>query len=467
MRVFIGSLLVFALGMEIVCAQTIFAETPALPRELRIVSRNSLVFVDSVREGEAREGESREWAPYRVVDETRPVIFKVEGPGRLVLKLRTLLDATNREGVAAVLRDGTIVLTARIPAVRDPEVKVVEGGKRTTKARTFLVVLDEGEHTVAIRYSEGPAVLVYANFIEGETRAIAAGEGEELPIVDPRAAAKDQIAVQRVGKVAVEGEVVEELATEPSPLATEPSPLAQKEAWEKERETAPVDVAAPSGPELEEAQPFQQPAATSDPARRSSAGTPSLRPAQVAEPRPARAWTQPAPYLSIEVRGGLAMSRLGLDVAPVIGADVRVPIPKLDARRFSFGVSIDASYARGQAAVIAGETRTAIDVAKLSRASVDATLDVRAVIIRIADVLDPYVAVGGGVSAGTLSAEFLAETKRETTVVPIGVLRIGAAFGDIGNRPFIEISGTVAEDDATIKVGAGFRFEILGEAPTD
>lgn len=412
------------------------------------MSRNSLVFIDSVREGEAREGEAREWAPYRVVDETRPVIFKVEGPGRLVLKLRTLLDATNREGVAAVLRDGTIVLTARIPAVRDPEVKIVEGGKRTTKARTFMVVLDSGEHTVAIRYSEGPAVLVFASFIEGQARAIAAGEGEELPIVDPRGETRE---VQRVGKVAVEGEAVEELAEEEVGPPAEPSPLAQKEAWEKERETAPVDVAAPSGPALEDAEP----------------ASPFQRPAFTPESKAARAWTQPAPYLSVEVRGGLAMSRLGLDVAPVLGADLRVPIPKLDARRFSFGISIDASYARGQAAVLSSETRTAIDVAELTRASIDAALDVRAVIVRVAELLDPYVAVGGGVSAGTLSARFLAETTKQTRVVPIGVLRIGAAFGDIGNRPFIELSGAIAEDDATIKASAGFRFEILGEARTD
>src|SRR5262249_31442221 len=80
----------------VLAAQTARAESPA--QELRIVARNSLVFIDSVREGEPRA----EWAPYRVVDEMRPVIFKVDGRGRLVIKLRTFLEATNREAIGVV-----------------------------------------------------------------------------------------------------------------------------------------------------------------------------------------------------------------------------------------------------------------------------------------------------------------------------------------------------------------------------
>src|SRR6185436_4333887 len=111
-----------------------------------------------------------------------------------------------------------------------------------------------------------------------------------------------------------------------------------------------------------------------------------------------RTLTQRAPYLSLEARGGVLMSRLGLDVAPLLGADARIPIPRLDARRFTIGVSVDASYARGRAAVISEGTRAAVDVATIVRTAIDAAVDVRVVIARVADVLDPYVGAGAGVT---------------------------------------------------------------------
>jgi hypothetical protein len=461
LRVFIA--VVSALIGSIVCAQTSWAD-----QELRIVSRNSLVFVDAVREGE----KGAEWAPYRVVDEQRPVIFKVEGPGRVVLKLRTFLEATNREAVGVVLRDGTIVLTARVPGVRDPAVKLVEGEKkRATKARNFVVRLGPGEHTVSVRYSEGPALLVFASFIPGAQAEIAAGEGD-VPLVDPRAE-KPSNEVQRIGKVTADGEELahaddeeDEDDDQADPLAASGSltpeeepdlkdseaanALAQREAWQKRRETSPADLGSRSGPELD---------------RPSEEIIPSRR--EPRAPIEQRTLTQPAPYLSLEFRGGLIGSRLGLDVAPVIGADARFPVPRLDARKWSIGFAVDGTFAQGHAEVLSERTRRAVNVAKITRTAVDVAADLRFVVTRVADLLDPYVGVGGGASFGSINTETSWGTNEETRIVPIGVLRIGAAFGALGSRPFIELRGAVASDDAAISAVAGYRFEILGDAPTE
>jgi hypothetical protein len=428
----------------ITCAQP---QRASADGELRIISRSSLVFVDAVREGER----GAEWAPYRVVEEQRPVIFKVDGPGRLVLKLRSFLEATKRESIGVVLRDDTIVLTARVPGVRDPDVKLVEGGKkRATKARTYVVRVERGEHTISVRFSEGPSLLVYARFIAGEQREIDAGIEGEVPLVDPRVNPPPN-EIERVGRVTVQGDRVAEGTEAPveTVVQAEPSPLASPETWEKKAETQPADLSSRSGPDLE------------------TPASEGLLPVRTFVPREERTLTQPVPFLSFELRGGVLGSRFGLDIAPVFGADARIPIPQIDARRFTLGAAIDGSYARGQAPVIDGGTGAAVGIAKISRSTIDVAGDVRFVIARILDVFDPYVSLGAGASFRSQEAETSGRIAKSSNVSPIGVLRVGAAFGELGSRPFLEARGAIAEDDAMISMVIGYRFELIGEARAD
>src|SRR5205085_1516866 len=108
-----------------------------------------------------------------LVDERSPVIFRAEGPGRVLLKLRTVVaNEKNKDGkeqerpsaVGAILKDQEIILTARVELVKDPGERFVEGKDKRwpSKPRLYIVHLGPGDHTVTIRYSEGAPLLVSA-----------------------------------------------------------------------------------------------------------------------------------------------------------------------------------------------------------------------------------------------------------------------------------------------------------------
>jgi hypothetical protein len=82
--------------------------------------------------------------------------------------------------------------------------------------------------------------------------------------------------------------------------------------------------------------------------------------------------------------------------------------------------------------------------------------------------LDPYVGAGAGVLIAATSSEGGGWSESSTAVGYLGVLRVGAAFGEIGGRPFIELRGSAGRVDGAgysgISAVVGYRFEIIGEA---
>lgn len=464
--------------------------------ELRTISRNTVVFVDAVKSG-------GEWAAYRIADERRPLIVRADGPGRVVLKVRMIVAPGAKSAVGAITSDDRIVLTARIDPVRDPGAILVEGqGRGVSRARLYVVRIGPGEHTIAVRWSEGAALLVAPTFLEGAELDDVAADGEpEVPLVGIVKAPKG---VQRIPRVPGEQGGVPEIEP-PSPEAEELE-LPEGELDGAVVATSSVGVeleVASTGPRTPDpwttSAGAERPRAREEPegpklAMRDPNTTPStsastgegLLPREAFERRgPAvhapRRLTVPAPWLSAEVRGGLMISRLGLDPGPIVGVDVRVPLPGLDARTFSVGVSLDAAWARGSAAVVTEVERAPVDVATIEHASMLVGADLRWGFLPIEGVFEPWVGAGAGVLVGSLSAENGTGSSRGGTTAIVALARLGAAFGALGSRPFFElrVAGGRLESDLArgrdggaagyLEVDAvvGWRFELVTEAPAE
>ncbi|MCK6547917.1 hypothetical protein L6R52_18845, partial [Myxococcota bacterium] len=201
--------------------------------ELRTISRNTVVFVDAMKSG-------GEWAAYRVADERRPLIVRADGPGRVVLKVRTIVTPGAKPAVGAISTDDRIVLTARVDAVRDPGAILVEGqGKSVSRARLYVVRIGEGEHTVAVRWSEGSALLVSPTFLEGAEDAVAEDGEPEVPLVG---IARPSKGVQRIHRVPGERDGAPEVEPPPPPEAEE---LELPEGELDDAEIATSSVSAP------------------------------------------------------------------------------------------------------------------------------------------------------------------------------------------------------------------------------
>jgi hypothetical protein len=446
-------------------AAVLSGATAGLADELRTLSRNTLVFVDAGVEG-------GEWAAYRLVDAQSPVIFRAEGPGRVLLKLRTIVqEDKDKDAVAAILKDQEIILTARVEPEKDPSVALVEGrGKRSpSKPRMYIVRLEPGEHTVTIRYSEGRPLLVSARF------GSAGGADGAIALVAP--AREGQDSVQRIGRIrADEVGGIEEVADEQlfesidrgaedrAPARSHP---ADSGDWgTRGRRRADEGDARRIGPG-EDLAPFSH-------ERRSSAGAVGRR-----------RLTVPAPYFIYEVRAGALFSALKLDPGAQLGMSARIPLPGVDSRRWTIGLSLDGSYARGSSQVVDESGRAVIDVAKIQRLALEIGGDVRWVPARIEDLVDPYIALGAAAIVGRLSAEDASGGQSGPATGYIGTTRAGAAFGPLGRRPFLEVelalgrmsspltradpSNAIDRGSSYFAVSAlvGYRFELLTEAPTE
>jgi hypothetical protein len=434
------------------CLAHVLLFAPQARAELRLVSRNSLVFVDAQKKG------AEEWTAYRIADERHPVVLRVEGPGRVILRLRSIPGEPPKEAVAAVLNDQRIVLTARVEPVADTEVKLVEGGgKQVTKARIYLVRIPRGEHTVTVRYSEGGPLLVSPTFAAGE-----AGTEEEALVSPSDGDDVPNVGALRIGEDEVEGG---ESEIERPSADDQTAQRARDESWRVKKRDAPAQIESPTGPSEEALDP-------ADPFYRKP-------PAPSAE----RTLTVQAPFLMIEARGGVLVSRLGLDPAPVFGLGFRTPIPGLDAHAFSIGVSIDASFARGDETVIGETSRDAIGVAKLRHNAVELAADARWAFLSPESTFAPYVGAGVGALFGKLSTDDGSSELDAATTGVLGVGRAGAAVGALGGRPFVELrfaAGKMFSDLAksspadsgsaaysSVQAVLGYRLELTTETPTE
>lgn len=495
--------------------------------ELITVSRNTLLFVDAAKEG-------GEWAAYRVVDPEHPGIFRAEGPAHVVLRVRTFASEARREpsedpspggaegpggtapredarpAVAAILSDGRIVLTARVEPVRDPSARLVEDrGRSVSPARVYVVRIGPGLHTVTIRHSEGPALLVAGAHVEG-TGGQAAG-AEDVPLAAPPRAAR----VQRIDALSLselppepgappesEAGSVDPTRTAEPEGAGDPLPegtldaLQSREAWED----VPSRRAARSAPSATPAEHDPGAAAGSrgDRDRADPAPPPPNGPEHDADPRgtpalpaaasrPARRLTTNAPWLLWELFAGTSVSSAGLDPGAILGLELRAPIPGLDARRFSAGVSVAGGYARGDSIIRGQRDRLPIDLARLEHLSLSVAADLR-VALGAPGGLDPYASAGGAIITGTLRADD-GETERSGEMLGGALaVRLGAAFGGSSapegwstGRPFFELRGAIGRlgaglpraDGSTsvthLELGAvvGYRIELLTEADAD
>jgi hypothetical protein len=430
--------------------------------ELAVVSHNTLVFVDSRDEG-------GEWAAYRVVDERSPAIFRVPGPARLLLKLRTFIGKEPKDAVAAILRDGEIILTARVEPVEDEEVRFVDApkGQAPSQVRAYVVQLGAGEHTVIIRFSEGAPLVANAQALDaaGAVEMIARDD-VDVPVVTKK---ERSPSVQHVGKLRIgESEVAsagEEDASEP---ASRVEGAVERRAWARDR------LASAGGTGAPEREPRIGPK-ESERAERLPFGGVARK----------RTLTVQAPYLVAEVRAGAMMSRLGLNPAPSIGGSARVPFPGLDPREWTIGAAVDLAYAHGSLDVVDDSGRVALDVAKLTHASCMLTADVRFVFAHVEGALDPYVSLGGGALLSVLSAEDASGSRTSGANGGLASVRLGAAFGPLGSRPFVEIAAAIGRVSSSITRASashvlddhagyaaffadiGYRFEMLTEVPTE
>jgi hypothetical protein len=400
--------------------------------ELLPKSRNTVLFVESGQKG-------HEWEAYRLAEDRKPVIFDVQGPGRVLLTLRTFAEGAE-PAVSVVLLDERIILTAKVEPKVDETAKFPDAPARLpTKVRFYLVRIPHGAHRVSVRYSGGGPTLVAARFSETDTGE-ELSEGE-LVVPKPREATVPKIGTLRAA---------EDLEAEP---------LEERQKRRAEIESAWSDPTPEPEVELEPR--------TGPPRRPLPQTKQSLK--SSGEPRVMKVQ---APWLLFEARAGAQLNRLGLSVAPVLGVEARMPILGLDARAFSAGISAEVSHAQGESAVKAG-SGPIVGVASVRHTAFSAAVDLRWVFAH--DVIDPYLSVGAGALFGSMSSSIEEQRISGATAGGFGLLVMGAALGGLGHRPHLEarlqaglLSSEMIRGRETAYVTGslmiGFRFELLTEA---
>jgi hypothetical protein len=408
--------------------------------ELVPKSRNTLLFVESAQKG-------HEWEAYRLAEDRRPVIFEVQGPGRVLLTLRTFAEGAE-PAVSVALLDERIVLTAKVEPKVDESAKFPDEQKRVpSKVGLYLVRVPHGAHRVTVRYSSGGPTLVAGRFSETDT-VEDLGEGEPALVVPrPR-----EDVVPKIGTL----RAADELEAEPL------------EERRKRREELDAQWREPIPDREQPLEPRVGPArrAVQDEVARAAGG--GVRRAAV-DPRPLMV---EAPWLLFELRGGAQVDRLGLSVAPAFGLEGRIPIPGLDARSFTVGVAAEVAHTQGESAVEAAEGPI-VGIAKVRHTAFTASADLRWVFLR-EQAVEPYLSLGGGALFGSMSSSIDEQRISGSTRGGFGLAVAGAALGGLGHRPYVEArlqagllsskmirSGESAHLAASLMIG--FRFELLTE----
>ena len=175
----------------------------------------------------------------------------------------------------------------------------------------------------------------------------------------------------------------------------------------------------------------------------------------------------------IELRGGAQVNHLGLSIAPEVGVDARIPIPGLDARSFSVGLSADVAYTQGESEVKASAGGATVGIAEVRHTAFTLSADLRWVWLR-EQVLEPYLSLGGGALFGSMSSSIDEQRISAGTRGVFGLAIAGAAWGGTGHRPYLEArmqagllsSELIRSNRGPYLAGSlmiGFRFEFLAE----
>lgn len=376
-------------------------------------SRNSVVFVESNRAGE-------EWEAFRIVDPRHPAIYRVEGPGRVLFRVRTLPKAEPVDAIAAVLEDEQVTLTMRVPATPDPRARLSDGGSAPSMAKLFLLEVGAGGARITVRHSEGPALLVAARFAPPlEAADTAAG----LPLVAPRVEPPPE--VPRVGALARGDGPLAAGPEAPTPEAREIQP------------PLPDGDAAPEDARPEAPEPRPRPSRTSTPAVNAPPGLadhPAFDGRLDLDARPGGRGAR----ITVEVRGGAQLDRLVRRPGVTAGVDVRGALfPGADPRAFSLGASLDVGYAAADEVVRLGGAP--VDVAEVRHVYGVLTADLRARLFAREGVVAVYTSLGGGVLLGRATVRTEAHDGGAGSSGFVGAARLGATLGSAGGRPFLEV----------------------------
>jgi hypothetical protein len=405
----------------------IWAQTEATSPELVPTSRNSVVFIESAAAGS-------EWEAYRLADPEHPAIWKATGPARLLLKVRTY--AGGDAAVGAILVDDRIVLTARVEAELDPDARATGESDPISVRHVYLVKVPAGVSRVTVRYSEGQSLLVSAALSPVSPLELIGTEEGELPIVPP---------VEH-GKVQRTELALDEAA--PVPRTLEPSAL--------ERGEAQKGSSSRTGPREEE---VVLPA-------RAAAGV-----------RAERALTLPVPYLMLELRGGVRVSDLDVGPSPTVGLSARLPLPRLDPRRFTLGVAADLAVGLGDQEVRSSPSGPIIDVVEVAQTTVVIGVDFRWAFYSMESVTEVYGTGGVSAAFGSLS---LTSDRRQDEALVVGALaqlRLGATLGTGAGRPYLELGaqfGRLGSDligsdgpSGAVTFLFGYRVELWTDVPVE
>jgi hypothetical protein len=406
----------------------VFSSAPDAIAGLEPTSRNAVLFVESAQEG-------HEWEAYRLAEDRRPVVLRVDGPGRVLLSLRTFAREGAEPAVAVVLLDDRIVLTSRVDPKVDESAKFPDQQEAPSKVRFYLVRVPSGSHEVTIRYSGGAPTLAAARFSENADTWEERGEGEPTLLMPN---ARDRDDVPSIGKLhATEG------------LEAEPKVEKKQKSWKPARRPERAVIEEPHvGPHFSREN------------RMSTRGSGTAL----------RELTVEAPWLMIEIHGGAQIDHLGLSVAPRVGADGRIPIPGLDARSFSAGLSASVAHTQGESE-LQSSNGAAIGVARVRHTAFALSADVRWVLLH-GWWLDPYVAIGGGGIFGSMSSSVEDSRISAATRGVYGLGVAGAAWGGSGDRPYLEArvqagllsSELIRSNRGPYLAGSlmiGWRFEFL------
>lgn len=421
--------------------------------ELSAVSRNTLVFVTSTENGES-------WKAYRIVAPTAPAAFEVQGPGRVLLQMRAIVEGeADVETVAVILvgasdrsrAEDRIVTTADVEPEIDAAAQLVDqpGARRPSRIALFLVDIGAGAHRVTVRHSAGAELLVNARFAPPlETMG---------GLVVPRT--KPASPVENVGRIAGEaGDLVGEPA---EPDEGEP---VEDEDWVEPTETIETPSTRRGEPSID-----VEPTDTAPPVSVTT--------------EPSGPLTVEAPRFVFEVRGGALFNRFSRLPMPLFGLDARVPVPGLDARRWSLGLAFDVGY--GAQDVVARSAGGApVSVVQVTQTTSFAGLDLRRVLLSSPDRYEVYAGAGAAGMYGVFAIESDARLESATAFGFLGAFRLGGTLGDHGSRPFAELrvlSGFVSSDvvrtaegnagDATgyaaVTMAVGWRGEILADVEVE
>src|SRR5262249_50644701 len=121
---------------------------------------------------------------------------------------------------------------------------------------------------------------------------------------------------------------------------------------------------------------------------------------------------------------------------------------------------------------------TPVAIAKVHHAWMAIGADARWAFLALENALEPYLGVGAGVLFGSMSTSAGSASRDAGTAGILGTLSAGAAFGALGNRPFLELrvsGGRLFSDLATggdagyfqLDGVVGYRFELLADAAVD